>query len=77
MAERLLAAPTPSLLFTGAYHARKDVGVPVHLLDLGAPDGTVVLILAQEGAEVGPGMADYVWYTAAMPEQDYCAQLRQ
>ena len=77
MAERLLAAPTPSLLFAGAYHARKDVGVPVHLLDLGASDGTVVLILAQEGAEVAPGMADYVWYTAAMPEQDYCAQLRQ
>lgn len=77
MAEHLLAAPTPSLLFAGAYHARKDVGVPVHLLDLGAPDGTVVLILAQVGTVVAPGMADYVWYTAAMPEQDYCAQLRK
>lgn len=77
MAERLLAAPTPSLLFAGAYHARKDVGVPVHLLDLGAPDGTVVLILAEEGTEVAPGMADYAWYTAALPEQDYCAQLRK
>jgi uncharacterized iron-regulated protein len=77
MAERLLAAPTPSLLFAGAYHARKDIGVPIHLLDLGASHATVVLILAQEGAEVTPGMADYVWYTAAMPEQDYCAQLRK
>ena len=35
MAGRLLAAPTPSLLFAGAYHARKDVGVPIHVLDLG------------------------------------------
>ena len=77
MAERLLAAPVPSLLFAGAYHARKDVGVPVHLLDLGAASGTVVLMLAQEGVEVTPGTADYVWYTAAMPERDYCAQLRR
>ena len=77
MAERLLTAPTPSMLFAGAYHARKDVGVPVHLLDLGVSDGTVVLILAEEDTEVAPGMADYVWYTAAMPEQDYCAQLRK
>jgi uncharacterized iron-regulated protein len=77
MAERLLAAPMPSLLFAGAYHARKDIGVPVHLLDLGVSGATVVLMLAQEGAEITPGMADYVWYTAAMPEPDYCAQLRK
>lgn len=77
MAERLLAAPTPSLLFAGTYHARKDVGVPVHLLDLGASHGTLVLILAEQGVEVAPGAADYVWYTAPRPEQDYCAQLRK
>ncbi|VVO10932.1 ChaN family lipoprotein [Pseudomonas fluorescens] len=77
MAERLLAAPSPSLLFAGAYHARKDVGVPVHLFDLGASDGTRVLMLAEQGAEVAPGTADYVWYTAVRPEQDYCAQMRK
>ncbi|VVN90523.1 ChaN family lipoprotein [Pseudomonas fluorescens] len=77
MAERLLAAPAPSLLFVGAYHARKDVGVPVHLLDLGAADGTLVLMLAEQGAEVAPEVADYVWYTAARPEQDYCAEMRK
>jgi uncharacterized iron-regulated protein len=77
MAERLLAAPTPSLLFAGAYHARKDVGVPIHVLDLGEPQAPVVVLLAEQGSEVTPAMADYVWYTPAMPPQDYCAQMRK
>jgi uncharacterized iron-regulated protein len=77
MAERLLAAPTPSLLFAGAYHARKDVGVPMHVLDLGEPQAPAVLMLAEQGSEVTPAMADYVWYTPAIPPQDYCAQMRK
>lgn len=77
MAERLLAAPTPALLFAGAFHARKDVGVPVHLRDLDASNGTVVLMLAQKGTQVPPQSADYVWYSARLPEKDYCAQMRQ
>ncbi|HYQ51587.1 MAG TPA: iron(III) ABC transporter, partial [Pseudomonas sp.] len=36
-----------------------------------------VLLLAEVGEQVEAGMADYVWYTAAMPAQDYCAQLRR
>jgi uncharacterized iron-regulated protein len=77
MAGRLLAAPTPSLLFAGAYHARKDVGVPIHVLDLGEPEAPIVLMLAEQGAEITPAMADYVWYTPAKPPQDYCAQMRK
>ena len=77
MAERLLAAPTPSLLFVGAYHARKDVGVPIHVLDLGQAQAPVVLMLAEQGGEVTAAMADYVWYTPASPPKDYCAQMRQ
>ncbi|WP_277591891.1 ChaN family lipoprotein [Pseudomonas chlororaphis] len=77
MAERLLAAPTPALLFAGAFHARKDVGVPVHLRDLDASNGTVVLMLAQKGTQVPPQSADYVWYRARLPDKDYCAQMRQ
>lgn len=76
MAERLLAAPAPSLLLAGGQHVRKDVGVPLHLLDLGAGQGTLVLMLAQVGDEVGTAMADFVWYTAALPKKDYCADLR-
>ncbi|AKV04868.1 iron(III) ABC transporter [Pseudomonas fluorescens NCIMB 11764] len=77
MAERLLAAPTPALLFAGAYHARKDVGVPIHTLDLGAPEAPTVLMLAQQGSEVTAAMADYVWYTPATPAPDYCADMRK
>jgi uncharacterized iron-regulated protein len=77
MAERLLAAPTPSLLFAGAYHARKDVGVPIHVLDLGATEAPMVLMLAQQGSEVTAAMADYVWYTPATAAPDYCAQMRK
>jgi uncharacterized iron-regulated protein len=73
MAERLLAAPTPALLLAGAFHVRKDLGVPLHLKDLGADQGDAVLILAEVGKTVPPESADYVWYTAGLPEQDYCA----
>lgn len=76
MAERLLAAPAPALLFAGGFHVRKDLGIPLHLKDL-AGDEPVVLMLAEAGQTVGVEQADYVWYTAALPEQDYCAQLRR
>jgi len=78
MAEGLLAAPEPSMLFAGAFHARKDVGVPIHLLDLGAPEVPTVLMLAQQGgSEVTSQMADFVWYTPDMPTPDYCEQMRK
>lgn len=77
MAERLLAAPQPALLFAGAYHVRKDLGVPLHLADLGAQGESQVVLLAEVGEKVEAGEADYVWYTATMAEQDYCAQLRR
>jgi uncharacterized iron-regulated protein len=76
MAEALLAAPLPSLLIAGAYHVRRELGVPLHLGDLHAEAGTQVLILAEVGSVVSAGSADYVWYTPAQPEQDHCAKLR-
>ena len=76
MAEALLAAPQPSLLLAGAFHVRKDLGVPLHLADLSAQAGSAVLILAEVGRAVDATMADYVWFTAAQPEQDHCAKLR-
>lgn len=76
MAEALLAAPQPSLLLAGAFHVRKNLGVPLHLIDLGVRNTTAVLILAEVGRSVDASMADYVWYTAAQPEQDHCAKLR-
>ena len=75
MAQSLAAAPVPAVLFAGSYHVRKDVGVPLHLAELGVDEAPVVLLLAQVGTQIEPGIADYVWYTAALPEKDYCAQL--
>jgi len=76
MAEALLAAPEPSLLFAGAFHVRRELGVPLHLQDLGAAEGVQVLILAEVGSQIAVESADYVWYTPAQPEQDHCAKLR-
>ncbi|QKE65751.1 ChaN family lipoprotein [Aquipseudomonas campi] len=77
MAERLLAAPQPAVLLAGAFHVRKDLGVPLHLSDLGTAQGNAVLVLAEVGKTVAADSADYVWYTAAMPAQDHCAKLRR
>lgn len=75
MAEALLTAPAPSLLLAGAYHVRRDLGVPLHLQDLGEHSGGLVLILAEAGQTATAAEADLVWYTPRRPEQDYCAGL--
>ena len=77
MAERLLAAPQPAMLLAGAFHVRKDLGVPLHLADLGAGEGNLVLILAEVGKPPAADSADYVWYTAANAPEDHCAKLRK
>jgi uncharacterized iron-regulated protein len=73
MATVLLAAPQPSLLFAGTFHVRRDLGVPLHLADLGDTAASLVLILADVGQPVSAAAADFVWYTPALPERDYCA----
>ncbi|MDH0897520.1 MULTISPECIES: ChaN family lipoprotein [unclassified Pseudomonas] len=77
MARRLAEAPQPAMLLAGAFHVHRDLGVPLHLSDLGAGAGNAVLILAEVGREPAPGSADYVWYTAANPPEDHCAKLRR
>lgn len=63
MAERLLAAPLPALLIVGGYHAKRNVGVPVHVKDVQPAATVTVLMLAEQGSEVGKQQADYVWIT--------------
>ena len=77
MAEQLLAAPTPALLLAGSFHVRRDLGVPLHLQDLGAGDDGAVLILSEVGKPVSAAQADYVWYTAALPAEDYCSRFSE
>ncbi len=77
MAEVLLSAPKPALLIAGAYHARYDLGVPLHVRDLQGADHVQqrVLIFAEANQEVDAKSADFIWYTPAVTEQDYCADL--
>lgn len=62
MAEQLLQAPRPALLFAGGVHAAKDIGVPLHLQDLRG-EKPLVLMLATQDISVSSQQADYVWYT--------------
>lgn len=75
MAERLRDAPLPALLIAGGFHARRDLGVPVHLRDLGVQE-VRVLLLVEAGQAVTSREADYAWYTPALPEKDYCADMQ-
>lgn len=75
MAERLLAAEAPAVLLAGNFHARRDLGVPLHVQDLGSE--VQVVILAGIGEEISAQQGDFVWYTPATAPEDYCAQLRK
>ncbi len=77
MAQVLLGAPKPTLLIAGAYHARYDLGVPLHIEDLQGGDEVTqrVLIFAEADQQVAAQSADFVWYTPSVAEQDYCADL--
>lgn len=65
MAEQLLTAPPPGLLFVGGYHAAKDVGVPLHIQDLNGQQ-PVVLMLSTQDKNITAEQADYVWYVPAV-----------
>lgn len=75
MMKALLDAPQPGLLIAGSYHVRKDLGVPLHLQEELPEQEYQVLIFLEAGQAVTPAMADYVWYTPATEEKDYCADL--
>lgn len=87
MAERLDQAELEALsgvMLTGTIHARHDLGIP---LWLEAPAVTVLLTSVQDGRHEpydylpesypdAPVAADYLMFTEAIAEHDYCAELR-
>ena len=77
MAEILAQAPAPALLISGAYHARRDLGVPLHWQSAWGPQPVVVLLSEVGTALSGRDQADYIWLAPSLPEQDYCEQMRQ
>lgn len=77
MAEGLDAAPKPAVLLAGAFHVRRDLGVPLHLINEGRDAGVKVLMLAEVGETVKENQADFVWFTPAQPQKDHCAAFRE
>ncbi|MDE0713716.1 MAG: ChaN family lipoprotein [Gammaproteobacteria bacterium] len=78
--------PTRSILVAGGFHTRRDLGVPAHIGFLDSKAETAILLLreAEPGLsmpgdydEVSTASADYLWFTPAAPEKDYCADLVQ
>lgn len=76
MAQQLIAAPKPAMLLAGAFHVRRDLGVPLHLQGQASAAEVRVLILAEVGESVKAEQADFVWFTPSQPLQDHCAQWR-
>ncbi|MCL6417337.1 ChaN family lipoprotein [Aestuariirhabdus sp. Z084] len=87
MATAMANQPRVSVLLAGAFHVRKDWGVPAYLwrnqpqaqllsvamVELSAAeDGSV----AERVAEFR-GVYDYLWFTAAMRRPDFCANWEQ
>ncbi|WP_227430990.1 ChaN family lipoprotein [Psychrobacter sp. I-STPA6b] len=65
MAEKILSAPSPSLLLTGNFHAQKSVGVPIHLSDLqynqSNPKQGVIVMMVSKTDDLSTDDADYAW----------------
>lgn len=73
MAQRLVDAPTPALLLAGNYHVRKDLGVQLHWPPEATRAPLVIMLIEAGEALPDKAQADFVWLTAAQPEQNYCA----
>ncbi len=76
MAQAIVKARVPGktvLLISGAGHADKMLGVPQHL----PTDLSVKVVQMQAGTpRAAPDVFDVAWQTPALPEKDYCAELR-
>lgn len=78
MASTLSHAAVPGkvvLLLSGNGHAERLLGVPQHL----AHDLKVKVIRLQAGPDAGlqASAFDMLWVTPALPEKDYCAELKE
>ncbi|WP_426577584.1 ChaN family lipoprotein [Xenorhabdus stockiae] len=63
MAEQLMKAPSPAMLFAGGYHAVKAMGAPQHVKKVATDEQVVVLVIAEKGVVLNKEYADFVWFT--------------
>ena len=89
--DRLLGGSKVNVLVAGNYHVRADLGVPnyLHSLLSDLVSGDVVTISFSEVDPAALDPADYlqqfspihaydfIWFTPAISDEDYCASLRQ
>ncbi|MEQ1976742.1 ChaN family lipoprotein [Xenorhabdus sp. SGI240] len=68
MAEQLMKAPSPALLFAGGYHAVKTMGVPQHVKKIAPNEKIAVFVIAEEGVSLDNEYADFVWFTPKVSE---------
>lgn len=79
MAQAVVKARQPGktvLLIAGSGHVVRTLGVPQHLPN-DVRIATVRMLAAPTLANVVPGEYDRIWQTPALPEKDYCAELRR
>jgi uncharacterized iron-regulated protein len=79
-----------SVLIAGNYHVRQDLGVPNYILALDSSSSRneilSVALLEVEFGETDPAVYlesesdlaafDYIWFTPAISDEDYCASLQ-
>ncbi|MDR0219098.1 MAG: ChaN family lipoprotein [Enterobacteriaceae bacterium] len=68
MAEQLMKAPSPAVLFAGGYHAVKIMGVPQHVKKIAPDTRLAVLVIAEQGVNLTNEHADFVWFTPKLTE---------
>lgn len=61
MAEKLLAATTPSVLIAGNHHANRAYGVPLHLDELSPNVSVTVVMMVSHADKLNVKNADYLW----------------
>lgn len=77
-AERELRAGRTVLLFAGAGHVRRDVGVPRHWPEALTGQAHVVWLRAGQADPADMARAsDAIWSTPPAPERDHCAELQR
>ncbi len=73
-----------AILIAGAFHIRKDFGVPAHLLAMGH-NSILTLQLQETDGDLSDWQdytaptekPDYIWFTPKLTDKDYCAALRR
>ena len=65
------------VVLCGSAHAHKQHGIPAHLPRELAKQAISVHLRSANTPAAEPGAFDREWLTAAVPEKDYCADLRQ